>query len=145
MSGKALEGLICRAYHAQGETVEWLVARTLVVKEGAGVVWATSVGEWLNEMGCGLLVSGGSQLQTEEPLPDEVLDLCHSMGVVTVAELKMAGDGDPGLAGVKRELYDRVQECETEAIPCRVGQLWVEPGPMGKLWCSVRTGAGRIQ
>jgi hypothetical protein len=134
MSGKALEGLICRAYHIQGETVEWLVARTLVVKAGAGVVWATSVGEWLNTMSCGLLVSGGPQLQSEEPLPEEVLDLCRSMGVVTVAELKMTGDGDPGLAGDKRELYDRVQECDAETIPCRVGQLWAEPGPLGRLW-----------
>jgi hypothetical protein len=73
-------------------------------------------------------------MPTEEPLQDGVLELCHELGVVTVAELKMTGDDDPGLAGNKRELYNQVQPCEVGAIPCRVGQLWAEPGPLGRVW-----------
>jgi hypothetical protein len=135
VSGRALQGLICRAFRAQGGVPEWLVSRVMKGwTEDMPVTWSTSLCQWLHKAGSRLALGGGIPRCVEVLIPDGLESLRERWGTVTVAEVKMEGDTPPVLPDSMREVYEGLTTIPVRPIPARAGQVWSEPGDRDEAW-----------
>jgi hypothetical protein len=134
-SGRALQGLICRAFRAQGDVPEWLVSSVMKNwRTDMAVTWATSLCQWLHKAGSHLALAGDKPRCVETQIPAGLYPLRERWGVITIAEVKMEGDTPPILPNEMQEEYEDLSAIPASPIPARVGQVWSEPGEQGEVW-----------